>query len=148
MMLDSLTLIVQYSFCGTIYITLRRQAQKEIEGLRKEIHDGRNLRTVYEHLLQVRHEPSNIPCISHTSTHFHHCCEPIVLNHFTSIFQDHESLKLSLESSERIRKQQKELIYLLQRSQSVANLTTELAGSASLSQSTVTVETAAANRAW
>lgn len=36
--------------------------------------------------------------------------------------QDHESLKISLESSERIRKQQKELINLLQRSHSVADL--------------------------
>jgi len=36
--------------------------------------------------------------------------------------QDHESLRISLESSERIRKQQKELINLLQRSHSVADL--------------------------
>jgi hypothetical protein len=36
--------------------------------------------------------------------------------------QDHESLRISLESSERIRKQQKELISLLQRSQSVTDL--------------------------
>ena len=35
--------------------------------------------------------------------------------------QDHESLRISLESSERIRKQQKELIHLLQRSQSVTD---------------------------
>lgn len=38
---------------------------------------------------------------------------------YDNLKQDHESLRISLESSERIRKQQKELITLLQRSHSV-----------------------------
>jgi hypothetical protein len=37
-----------------------------------------------------------------------------------TLAQDYESVKVSLESSERIRKQQKELINLLQRSHSLA----------------------------
>ena len=45
-------------------------------------------------------------------------CNSATLTFFI-VLQDYESIKVSLESSERIRKQQKELINLLQRSHSI-----------------------------
>jgi hypothetical protein len=48
------------------------------------------------------------------------------------LFQDHESLRISLESSERIRKQQKELIHLLQKAQSAVDATAGLAMTANV----------------
>ena len=53
---------------------------------------------------------------------------------------------ISLESSERIRKQQKELIDLLQRSAAVAEGTQDIGLNAGLSLSTVSI--AAENRTW
>ena len=61
-------------------------------------------------------------------------------------FQDHELVMISLESSERIRKQQKELIDLLQRSAAVAEGTQDIGLNAGLSLSTVSI--AAENRTW
>ena len=54
--------------------------------------------------------------------------------------QDHELVQVSLESSERIRKQQKELINLLQRSAAFEGL--------DISMSPTTVSTAAENSNW
>ena len=77
--------------------------------------------------------------------------------------QDHDSLRISLDSSERIRKQQKDLIALLQRSSSVAdNASLDISmnsgsgsGSASVSIASVGVSgsvssrtLAAENRPW
>jgi hypothetical protein len=44
---------IAHAYFVNYIVLLMEQAQKEIEGLRKEFHDGRNLRTLYEHLIQV-----------------------------------------------------------------------------------------------
>ena len=74
--------------------------------------------------------------------------------------QDYESLKVSLDSSERIRKQQKELIHMLQRSHgavdnvsvssqnSVSSLATPRESLSAISAQTFTTSVHAENRAW
>ena len=49
-------------------------------------------------------------------------------NCILNAIQDHDSLKVSLESSERIRRQQKELIQMLQKAQSTAGASAHLTG--------------------
>lgn len=63
--------------------------------------------------------------------------------------QDIESLKLSLESSERIRKQQKELISLLQKSNAVSdNISIASLNSISTIPSVTPSLMAAENKSW
>lgn len=75
---------------------------------------------------------------------------------FEHLKQDHESLQISLDSSERIRKQQKELIHVLQRSHSVSDnisiksistIGSHVSGNIS-AQHSMTTSLAAENRSW
>ena len=68
-------------------------------------------------------------------------------------YQDNDALRISLESSEKIRKHQKELIYMLQKSHSLADTASNLsiASVSTISQRdalSITPSIAAENRQW
>ena len=75
--------------------------------MRKSLQEAVRIKSDYEHLKQV----FILFCSSGA-------CKSFILIP-TYCTQDYESIRVSLESSERIRKQQKELINLLQRSHSI-----------------------------
>jgi hypothetical protein len=79
--------------------------QRQVRSLARERDDA-----LYQ-LKQLQHENDHLKQLCEDRTHLKSTCEHLL--------QDVESLKISLQSSESIRKQQKELLLVLQRSQSL-----------------------------